>query len=95
MTKELELFKRWFGWDPSDSLALLYTEGKNKGFWICPMDSIFTIYTSMISYYDLENIFNKYLMSIYGTDPYIGTAVCYRIPPEYHAEWEQYVKEKS
>lgn len=95
MSKELELFKRWFGWDPSDSFALLYKEGESNPFWIDPMDSCIIVYTNMISWYDFKNIFNEHLMCIYGTDPYAGTAVGYRIPPKYHSEWEQYVKEKA
>jgi hypothetical protein len=104
MTKEMDLFKRWFGWDPrkglfNDELKSTYDfesmeidAETDKTYQI--VNYRITILFELISPKDRE--FNLYdLPKIkhfnYNNEGSVYFALI--LPFKYHAEWEQYVKD--
>lgn len=104
MTKELELFKRWFGFDPLDIIR----RGDEDQNVIIEMLRIYDEPTCQLVFASKESImfgindtqYINYISSGYCEGHgYIDTPfslnITFNIPPQYYTEWEQYVKEKA
>lgn len=97
MTKELELFKRWFGIDLTEDP---YQDLKID--FILP-DAYIRLSTTEFSEFQmygdalrkLMNLPQLSLLSIEAIYNAVGFSfeIFYNIPPEFKFEWEQYVKE--
>lgn len=90
MSKELELFKRWFGIEIKEYESCLdrdgvYTIHIDK-YMICVWPP-----TSIKKEQILKLIESEYFLEL---DAWVDAPIFkYKIPPQYHAEWQQYVKD--
>lgn len=88
MTKELELFKKWFGVDGTYSYSLCEVEISHES----PITHFYLNGNLSYSKCTIEEYINVPTFSVLGMH---NGKICleFMVPREYWPEWEQYVKE--